>query len=482
MNDNPAASPISHLHPPIIAPMFTSKSTLALLGLLAAGCSVGPDFQRPDSELPATWSFSKNKTAPAANPADLVRWWRRFHDAELTSLVEQAVDANLDVKQAAARVRQARAQRQSAMSSFWPTIGSSGSMQESESGGSGPGSGNSRSYHGGLSAAWELDLFGGNRRNLESADARLAAAAADLDGTRLSMAAEVALTYCQLRSIQDQITVSRRNLAIQESSSKITHDRRDAGFASDLDVANADALVANTKAQIPSLETAVRQSANAIAVLLARPPGTIPAMLAGSRPVPTASSAVPTGIPSDLLRRRPDIRSAEANAHAATARIGVAVADLFPKFSLNGSLNQQSAKLTDWLSPSARSSSYGPSFNWALFQGGNLQANIRMQQALRDEAVLAYRKTVLVALQEVENAMISSSNERKRRASLGDAVSANRTAVELSVKLYTAGQTDFINVLNAQRSLFQSESEITLSNLALATDLITLYKALGGGW
>ncbi|MCX6868095.1 MAG: efflux transporter outer membrane subunit [Verrucomicrobia bacterium] len=420
--------------------MPSSKSTLALLGLFISGCAVGPDFQRPDSGLPATWSFSKRKAAPAANSADLVRWWRRFHDAELNSLVEQAVDSNLDVQQAAARLRQVRAQRQAAASSFWPSLDS------------------------------------------ESADARLAAAAAALDGTRLSMAAEVALTYCQLRSIQDQNAVARRNLITQQRSAEITHERRDAGFASDLDVANADALVANTKAQIPRLETAARQSANAIVVLLGRPPGQVPAMLSEVRPVPTTSSAIPTGIPSDLLRRRPDIRSAEANAHAATARIGVAVADLFPKFSLNGSLNQQSAKLSDWLSPSARVTSYGPSFNWALFQGGALQANIRMQQALRDEAVLAYRKTVLVALQEVEDAMIASSNERKRRAALTEAVSANRIAVELSVKLYTAGQTDFINVLNAQRSLLQSESEFTLSNLALATDLIALYKALGGGW
>jgi NodT family efflux transporter outer membrane factor (OMF) lipoprotein len=296
------------------------------------------------------------------------------------------------------------------------------------------------------------------------------------------MAAEVALTYCQLRSIQDLIFVARRNLATQQQSARITQDRRGAGFASDLDVANADALVANTKAAIPLLETSARQTSHALSVLLGRPPGELVAMLSDTRPVPTASSAVPTGIPSDLLRRRPDIRSAEANAHAATARIGVAVADLFPKFSLNGSLTQQSVKLSDWLSPTARATSYGPSFNWALFQGGNLQANIQMQQALRAEAVLAYRKTVLVALQEVEDSMVACSNDRKRHAALVEAVSANRIAVDLSLKLYTAGQSDFLNVLNAQRSLLQSESEFSRSNLALATDLISLYKALGGGW
>jgi len=462
--------------------MTSSPSALALLGLLLAGCSVGPDFHRPDNRLPTSWSFSKHQTAPAANPADLAHWWRRFHDPKLNWLVEQAVSANLDVKQAAARLRQARAERQSAAAVFWPSLGASGGDQETNTGGNGLTSGNSRSYHGGLSAAWELDIFGGNRRNKESADAHLAFAAADLDATRLSMAAEVALTYCQLRSSQDQISVARRNLGIQQHSADITRDRRGAGFASDLDVVNAQALVANTKAQIPSLETSARQSAHAISVLLGRPPGDLVTMLSDSGAVPTASSSVPTGIPSDMLRRRPDVRRAEANAHAATAKIGVAVADLFPKFTLNGSINQQSARLSDWLSPAARVTSFGPSFNWALFQGGAIQANIRLQQALRDESVLAYRKTVLVALQEVEDSMVASSKERQRHMALAEAVTANRRAVELSTKLYTEGQTDFINVLNAQRSLLQSESDLSQSNLAQADDLIALYKALGGGW
>lgn len=462
--------------------MLSNKLILALLGLWLVGCSVGPDFLRPDNGLPATWSFDKRQQPSAAKPADLARWWRRFHDPKLNSLVEQAVAVNIDVKQAAARLDQARAQRQAAASSFFPWSNGSGSEEESHVGGSGAGSGHARTYHGGLSASWELDLAGGNRRNFESANARLAAAAANLDATRLSMAAEVALTYCQLRSTQDLIAVARRNLLIQQQSAQITQDRRGAGFASDLDVANATALAANTKAAIPRLETSAIQAAHAISVLLDRPPVELVALLSDPRPVPTTTSATPTGIPSDLLRRRPDIRSAEANAHAATASIGVAVADLFPKFSLNGSINQQSAKLSDWLSPSSRVSTFGPSFNWALFQGGNIQANIRMQQALRNEALLSYRKTVLVALQEVEDSMAACSNDRKRHAALADAVSANERAVELSLKLYTAGQIDFLNVLSAQRSLMLSESEFSQSKLALATDLISLYKALGGGW
>ena len=453
-----------------------------MLALWLVGCTVGPDYKQPDNRLPGTWSFAKHQTQASADPAAIAGWWRRFHDPMLNSLVERAVVVNLDVKQAVARLCQARAQRQMAAASFWPWITGSGSEQDSHNGGSGTGAGHARSYTGGLSASWEVDLFGGNRRAYESADAKVAGAAADLDGTRLSMAAEVAQTYCQLRSIQDVISVARRNLVTQEQSAQITRDRRGAGFASDLDVANAEALAASTKAAIPSLETSAIQSAHALSVLLNRPPAELVSLLADRKPIPTASSNVPTGIPSDLLRRRPDVRSAEANAHAATANIGVAVADLFPKFSLNGSVNQQSAQLAGWLSPSMRTGSYGPSFNWALFQGGNVQANIRVQQALRAQAVLTYRKTVLTALQEVEDAMAASANEHKRHASLAEAVAANQRAVELSLKLYTAGQIDFLNVLNAQRSLLQSESEFSASNLALATDLISLYKALGGGW
>lgn len=462
--------------------MIPSKFLVASLGLCAAACSVGPDFQRPHSELPARWSFSKSPASRPANPTDLARWWCRFHDDKLNALVEEAVSSNLDVLQATARLTQARAQCQSTASSFWPWLDASANEMESHTGGSKPSSGHLRSYHGGINTAWELDVFGGNRRNFESAAARASAASADVDATRLSMAAEVAQTYCQLRSTQDQLSVARRNLATQQKSAQITQERRGAGFASNLDMASADALVANTKAAIPRLETAARQYSHALAVLLGRPPGDLLSMLDSVRPVPTASCAVPTGLPSDLLRRRPDIRRAEANAHAATAKIGVAVADLFPKFALNGSINQQSAKLSDWLSPAARVSSFGPSFNWALFQGGNIQANIRMQKSLRDESILAYRKTVLVALQEVEDSMVACSNDRTRHDALAEAVRANQRAVELSLELYTAGQIDFLNVLNAQRSLLVSESEFSQSNLAMATDVISLYKALGGGW
>ena len=407
--------------------MISSRNRVVILALGLSACTVGPDFKAPDNRLPGSWSFSK-ASARSSDPAAIAGWWRRFNDPQLNRLVEQAVVANLDVKQAVARLCQARAQRQMAAASFWPWVTGTGSEQDSHVGGSGALSGHHRSYNAGLGAAWEVDLFGGNRRSYESAGAKEAAAAADLDGTRLSMAAEVAQTYCQLRSIQDVISVARRNLVTQEQSAQITRDRRGAGFASDLDVANAEALAANTKAAIPTLETSALQSAHAISVLLNRPPAELVSQLSNSRPIPTASAKVPTGIPSDLLRRRPDVRSAEANAHAATANIGVAIADLFPKFSLTGSVNQQSARLADWLSPSMRTGSYGPSFNWALFQGGSIQANIRVQQALRAQAVLAYRKTVLTALQEVEDAMTAGTNEHLRHAALAEAVTANQRA------------------------------------------------------
>ena len=452
---------------------------LAPAALLAtAACSVGPDFHRPDTTLPGSWSFDKSRPIQPADPAKLAGWWKQFHDPDLDRLVTRALDGNLDLAQATARLQQARASRQAAIAPFWPWLAASGGETQTHT----HGAGHTTTDHGSLSAAWELDLFGGNRRNSEAADARFAYAIADLDATRLAITAETASGYCQLRALQDQLAVAKANLATQEHSADITRERRTAGFASDLDVANATAQVSGTRAQIPSLETATSQSAHALSLLIGCPPAELNQLLLHPRPVPTARTEVPTGIPSDLLRRRPDILRAEAGAHAATARIGVAVANLFPKFSLSGSINQQSSKLSDWLSPSARSSSFGPSFNWAIFQAGNLQADIRLQKALRDESVLAYRKSVLTALQEVEDSMTAGRNERKRNNSLADAVAANRKAVDLSVKLYAAGQSDFLNVLNAQRSLLQSENELSQSRLALANDLIALYKALGGGW
>jgi len=256
----------------------------------------------------------------------------------------------------------------------------------------------------------------------------------------------------------------------------------DAGFDSALDVAEAEANVATTESQIPVFETSAQQAIYALSVLLARPPAALIGKLSPAGGIPKVPAKIPAGLPSELLRRRPDIRQSEAQLHAATAQIGVAVAELFPSFSLTGTVNWQSSLLGAWWTNAGRSFSFGPSMNWPVFQGGATISNVRLQEALRDQAFITYQNTVLAAFQDVENALIAFNKEQEHHKSLNDAVVANQQAVDLSLQLYTAGQVAFLNVLEAQLSLYTSQNALVQSEDNIATDLIALYKALGGGW
>jgi outer membrane protein, multidrug efflux system len=442
--------------------------------VLLAGCAVGPDYRPPHPVMPDGWAGSSDTSAPVG----LATWWQTFQDPKLTALQEEALRTNLDVQLATARLREARFSRGVIVGGLWPTVNATAGYQRT-----GQGSGSEQNlFQTGLDAVWEADIFGGIRRNVESAEANIIAAQEGQRDVQVSLAAEVALNYVQLRGFQQQIAIARDNLQAQRHTADITRQRFSAGFVSGLDVANADAQVAATESTIPVLQTSARQSIYALSVLLARLPADLLNDLAETRPQPVTPPEVPVGLPSELLRRRPDIRQAEARLHAATAQIGVAVADLFPKFSLTGSLNWQADKLSRLYSGDARSWSFGPSLNWPVFQGGSLAANVHVQEALRDQAYLTYQKTVLAALQDVENALIAYTKEWDHHKSLNDAVIANRKAVRLATQLYTEGQTDFLNVLQSQGSLYLSETAFVQSDSSLNQDLIALYKALGGGW
>ena len=291
----------------------------------------------------------------------------------------------------------------------------------------------------------------------------------------------MALNYIQLRGSQQEIDIAQKNLTSQQRTAAITHKQFGVGFANGLDVANADATVAMTEAQIPVYETVERQTIHALSVLLARPPADLLQQLSPRASLPSVPAQVPVGLPSDLLRRRPDIKVSEAQLHAATAQVGVATADFFPSFSLTGSVNWNSNLLGTLWNSSSRSFGIGPSVSWPIFQGGSIESNVHLQEALRDQAYLSYQKTVLAAFQDVENALVAFAKEQQHRKALGDAVLANRKAVDLSLRLYTEGQTDFLNVVTAQRSLYATEDALVQSNSNIATDLIALYKALGGG-
>jgi NodT family efflux transporter outer membrane factor (OMF) lipoprotein len=447
-----------------------------------AGCAVGPDFERPETEMPAGWAGPT--AAVGAQPgesteASLAEWWTVFQDAPLTSLIERAVESNLDLKLAEARIREARAARGVAASAFGPTADASSSFRRSQATGNGP---VANQYQVGFDAGWELDIFGGTRRAVEAADADLRAAEESRRDVLVTLTAEVARTYIELRAFQQQLDIAQRNLTAQERSAELTEKRFQGGFVSALDIANAKAQVATTTAQIPSLEASVRQTIYSLSVLVGREPAGLVQELSPTAVVPAAPPTVPVGVPSDLLRRRPDIRAAEAGIHATTARIGVATADLFPKVNLSGSIGWQAADMGSLFDAASRSWSLGPSVSWSLFQSGRIRSNIEMQKALEEQSFIAYQQTVLAALEEVENALIASEKEQERRTALVQALDANRKAVDLATQLYSQGQTDFLSVLDAQRSLYSSEDALAQSTRTVSTNLVALYKALGGGW
>lgn len=460
--------------------LFTGLVGLLTLGL--GGCVVGPNYERPKTEMPAAWvpptsAPSTQASITVAEPTNVGRWWNVFNDPTLNSLVDRAIASNLDLKQAETRIRQARASRKIVSTGLWPTLDSSAGYSRS-----GVRDVGSSLYQGGLDAAWELDIFGGTRRSVESADADVQATIEDRRDVLVTLTAEIALNYIDLRGFQREIAIARRNLALQTRTADLTRQRRAAGFVGSLDTANADATVATTESQIPALEQAEQQTIYTLSVLLGLPPAALMTELTPIAPIPTSPKVVPVGLPSDLLRRRPDIRRAEANLHAATANVGVATSDLFPKFSLTGSVGTRSNKLNGIFNWSNSVWSIGPSVSWPVFDAGRIRANIELQNAAAQQSLLGYQNTILIALQDVESALVAYDKEQARRDILADAVVANRQAVDISSDLYTNGNTDFLNVLNAQRSLLATEDALVQSDRTIATNLVALYKALGGGW
>jgi NodT family efflux transporter outer membrane factor (OMF) lipoprotein len=325
-------------------------------------------------------------------------------------------------------------------------------------------------------------VFGGVRRGIEASEADLAAEVENRRDVLVTLTSEVALNYIDLRGLQQQIAISLENLKAQEYSADLTRRRFRGGLVSALDVANAEAQVATTQSQIPLLQASAQRAIFSLGFLLGREPGALLEELSSDRPLPPIPQEVPVGLPSDLLRRRPDVRRAEAQLHAATARVGVATAELFPRFSLTGAVGLQGNQPKSLLNASNNFWSIGPGVSWPIFDAGRIRASIEVQNAVQEEALLAYQSAVLTSLQDVESALVSYAQEQRHRQALIGAVGANRRAVDLATRLYQQGQTDFLNVLSAQRALYASQDALAQSDRIVATDLIALYKALGGGW
>jgi multidrug efflux system outer membrane protein len=456
---------------------------MATLVTTFTGCAaVGPDYKRPDVPVYEDWH---TRLDGKANPESLAEWWTTFNDTKLTHLIERAVKGNLDLKKAWAQVRAARARRGIAESGLLPSLNGSGSATWTRTTGNGVGnatiSTDSKLYAANFDASWELDLFGGVRRSVEAAQGDLQASEESLRDVLVSLLSELALNYFDVRTYQDRLQVAADNLQSQSETHELTQWRYQAGLTDELAVQQARYNLENTRSQIPVLRTGLDAAMNRIAVLLGEQPGAVHDELDRPEPIPVPPLQVAVGVPADLLRRRPDVRQAEEELAAQTARIGVATADLYPKFTLSGSIGLETLSLKN-LSSGTVAFSGGPSITWAIFKGGAIRQNIKLQSALQEEALVHYESIILGALEEVENALRAYIETQERRKSLSDATRAAQIAAELAQQKYQAGLTDFTSVLDAQRSLLSLQEQLTISNGNVSGNLVRVYKALGGGW
>ncbi len=489
------------------------KRAAPLLALLAAGCTVGPDFLHPAARAPGDWTrASLDAPAYARNRAVAAeidtQWWNGFHDPTLTWLVGAVSEANPDLEEATARIAETREQRSIAFAGFFPTVDAQASdtrLRISENSpfaaiaGGSPSSGGQPNaaqgapiptgrrpgfsiYQAGFDAAWELDLFGRTRRSVEAARADLLAAERVLDNVRLSLRAEVARTYLEYRGLQARREVARQSIRLQRDTLQLTRSRAGSGFATEVDVANAEAQLAGTEATLPGLEAQVTQAANRLARLLGEEPGALAVRLEARAPQPPVPEAVAIGLPMDTIRRRPDIAAAEAALAAQTARIGVATAQLYPTLRINGNIGLQSGNTVNLFSTASRFFSIGPSLMIPLFEGGRLRAQVRLEEARQKTAAVAWRRTVLDALHEVENALAAYYGEQGRRAALQRQARAAQSAAALARQRFTAGLGTFLEVLDAERTRLNAQLSLAESAALVSTDLVAVYKALGGGW
>jgi len=502
---------------------FRAALSLALATGLGA-CTVGPDFEPPHADVPPSWSdAARNPSAAVALQADPdPRWWTSFNDPVLTSLVERTVAGNPDLQQAVLRIVQARQAEAAARGAGLPSLGGQGSYTRQQLGLRGilksrgafdsveglrnnpqlneqePGLGNrvadalggalngvtgpTNLFQLGFDSSWEFDLFGRVRRSVEQANAQTQAAVEGTNDALVTLLAEVARTYAELRGAQALARTQQQNVEAARELLQLTERRRRQGLTTELDVANQRAQLASYEAQLQPFLRQAQQAMNRLSVLTGQPPGALDRELSVAAPIPPTPPSVPVGLPSSLARRRPDIRQAEARLHAATAGIGVATAQFYPDISLTGSIGLRAVDadyLTNWAS---HFYSFGPAISLPIFQGGRLTANLRLARAQQAEAALAYRSTVLSALQEVEDSLVAYRTDRTQQQVLQRTVKAAETALALARDRYDNGLSSFLDVLDAQRSLVDARQQLVRSTLSLTTDLISLYKALGGGW
>jgi NodT family efflux transporter outer membrane factor (OMF) lipoprotein len=470
-------------------PNLKSISSLALGLSFFSGCAVGPNYHQPNVSAPTQWNaLAGGETNSAASVA---AWWKNFHDAELDSLIERAACSNLDLRIAQSRVREARAQYRMTSADLWPSVDASGSYARQRQSQNQPvlssfsipsSAFENNVYQAGFDASWEIDVFGGTRRATEAAKAQVAATQFGERDVLVTLLGEVARNYVEARGYQRRLGIARDNIRAQEQSLAITQNRFTNGLTSDLDVQQANTLLATTRAVVPTLETALAASIHRLGVLLGQTPEALQTELSTVAPIPAAPPIVPVGLPSELLLRRPDVALAERQLAAATANIGVAKSDLFPKFFLTGVAGFQGISADDWFKSGSRFWSVGPAVQWRIFDAGRIHANIQVKTARQEQTLANYENTALSAFEDVENALTAYAKEQIRRRSLEDAVKSSEDSLHLANQLYANGLASFINVLDAERSLYQAQDALVQSDCTISANLIALYKSLGGGW
>lgn len=455
-----------------------TKAALATaLAIALCGCSSwSPTAQPvPDIAVPAAWSGSTPSALPATS---LAQWWQRFDDPLLSSLVTQALQANTSIQSARAALQQSRALRDVKGAALLPGVAGSASAQRSKSGEQEA----SNSFRLGLDASWEIDVFGGNRSALSAAEADTQAAAATLADAQVSVAAEVALAYLQLRGQQARLQIARDNLTSQNETLQITDWRAQAGLITSLEVEQARAASEQTDAQIPTLQAGIATSRHSLAVLTGQPPAALELLLTPAQPVPHAAPDLALSIPAQTLRQRADVRAAEHRVSAALARVSAADAARFPSFSISGSVGLNALTLGALSNGASVASALLGSVSVPLFDGGAAQAQVQAQQAALEQARAGYQAVVLTALKDVEDALVALAGDRTRWGHLQSAATAAANAALLAQNRYSSGLIDFQTVLQTQRTLLTAQDSVASATTDISADHVRLYKALGGGW
>lgn len=462
--------------------------TVAVLPLILASCTmVGPDYRQVKPDVNNDWQAEMekglNRTRP--NKEIMAKWWQVFEDPLLIQLEKKGVKGNLDLKTSLSRIREARARRDMKRAPLFPTLDAGATAERrrsSETLGT-PGGGDAHGYYrGGFDATWELDLFGQIRRSVQAAQAELEASQADLKDVLISLMADVALNYIQVRTYQHRLDIVRANIKTQKKTYELNKSRYECGIINELTVQQSLRNLEQSRSRIPALRKGLEAAKNRLCVLLGLDPGSLESKLIEMNPIPDIPEQLAVGIPAEALRRRPDLRRAERKLAAQTARIGVATADLYPKFQLGGTIGLESIDSSDFLEMDSGFWSIGPGMEWNIFQAGEIRLNIKIQTEKQKQALIHYRSVLLNAQEEVENALTDYAQEQTRLERLKDSVSAARRAENLARDQFQSGLVDFYNVLDAQRSLFRLQDELVQSKGEVAANVIRLYKALGGGW